>query len=169
MDGVVFKCGFMGFVSIMRAVRASGFDADQVSQHIGFFLGAAFAAKHVFAVAFEPFVGFGGVGESFGIEGRGQGLDAFAGTGVFALCRGRCAVARRARPFAAVALLEQGLTPLGLGRGVRLRRPVAQLLAIVRELVDLYGGALQLQTPAQGRGLQVTLTLPSATVTQTGD
>jgi signal transduction histidine kinase len=35
-------------------------------------------------------------------------------------------------------------------------------LAIVQDLVAVYGGDLQLQTPAQGRGLQVTLTLPAA-------
>lgn len=55
--------------------------------------------------------------------------------------------------------------PRVLQRGVRLDESVPGSglgLAIVQELVTLYGGALQLQTPAQGRGLGVTLTLPAA-------
>ncbi|PUE05900.1 ATP-binding protein [Limnohabitans sp. T6-5] len=55
--------------------------------------------------------------------------------------------------------------PRVLQRGVRLDESVPGNglgLAIVRELVDLYGGALQLQTPTQGRGLRVTLILPVA-------
>ena len=55
--------------------------------------------------------------------------------------------------------------PQVLQRGVRLDESVPGNglgLAIVRELVDLYGGELQLQTPAQGRGLCVTLVLPAA-------
>lgn len=55
--------------------------------------------------------------------------------------------------------------PRVLQRGVRLDEsmPGSGLgLAIVQELVDLYGGTLQMQTPAQGRGLRVTLNLPAA-------
>lgn len=55
--------------------------------------------------------------------------------------------------------------PRVLQRGVRLDESVPGSglgLAIVRELVDLYAGELQLQTPAQGRGLQVRLVLPAA-------
>jgi signal transduction histidine kinase len=55
--------------------------------------------------------------------------------------------------------------PRVLQRGVRLDESVPGSglgLAIVQDLVAVYGGDLQLQTPAQGRGLQVTLTLPAA-------
>lgn len=55
--------------------------------------------------------------------------------------------------------------PRVLQRGVRLDESVPGSglgLAIVRDLVAVYGGDLQLQTPAQGRGLCVTLTLPAA-------
>lgn len=55
--------------------------------------------------------------------------------------------------------------PRVLQRGVRLDESVPGSglgLAIVQDLVDVYGGDLQLQTPAQGRGLCVTLTLPAA-------
>lgn len=55
--------------------------------------------------------------------------------------------------------------PRVLQRGVRLDESVPGSglgLAIVQELVDLYGGTLQMQTPAQGRGLGVTLTLPAS-------
>lgn len=55
--------------------------------------------------------------------------------------------------------------PRAVQRGVRLDESVPGSglgLAIVRELVHLYGGELQLQTPAQGRGLCVRLLLPAA-------
>ena len=55
--------------------------------------------------------------------------------------------------------------PRVLQRGVRLDESVPGSglgLAIVQDLVAVYGGDLQLQTPAQGRGLQVTPTLPAA-------
>lgn len=55
--------------------------------------------------------------------------------------------------------------PQVLQRGVRLDESVPGSglgLAIVRELVTLYGGQLHLQTPAQGRGLTVSLCLPAA-------
>ena len=57
--------------------------------------------------------------------------------------------------------------PQVLQRGVRLDESVPGSglgLAIVQELVDLYGGTLQMKTPAQGRGLVVTLVLPAAPV-----
>lgn len=56
--------------------------------------------------------------------------------------------------------------PRVLQRGVRLDESVPGSglgLAIVRDLVALYGGELQLQTPAQGQGLCVTLALPAST------
>jgi signal transduction histidine kinase len=55
--------------------------------------------------------------------------------------------------------------PRVLQRGVRLDESVPGSglgLAIVRDLVAVYGGDLQLETPAQGRGLCVTLSLPAA-------
>ena len=67
----------MGCALIMGAVDASGFEMDQVSQQIGFFLCAAFAAEHVLAMTFEPFVGLGrgtGFGRSVG-ELLGRGLQ----------------------------------------------------------------------------------------------
>ena len=83
--------------------------------------------------------------------------DGSAGDRVLALARGRRAVARGTRPFGALALVKKGLASLGLG------------LAIVRDLVEVYGGELQWQTPAQGRGLGVSLTLPAALTSQMGD
>ena len=113
---------------IMGALGSSGLELDQVGQHIGFFLCAAFAAEHVFAVALEPFIDLGGVGEGFGVEGWGQRRDGFARAGVFALGCGRRAVARGTGPFAALALVEQGLASIGLGRGTGLGGPMGQLL-----------------------------------------
>ena len=55
--------------------------------------------------------------------------------------------------------------PRVLQRGVRLDESVPGSglgLAIVQDLVAVYGGELQLQTPAQGRGLCVSLILPAA-------
>jgi signal transduction histidine kinase len=62
--------------------------------------------------------------------------------------------------------------PRVLQRGVRLDESVPGSglgLAIVQDLVALYGGELKLQITAQGRGLCVSLLLPAALVTQTGD
>ncbi|PUE43001.1 sensor histidine kinase [Limnohabitans sp. Bal53] len=62
--------------------------------------------------------------------------------------------------------------PRVLQRGVRLDESVPGSglgLAIVQELVTLYGGALQLQTPAQDRGLRVSLILPAALTKPTSD
>jgi signal transduction histidine kinase len=62
--------------------------------------------------------------------------------------------------------------PRVLERGVRLDESVPGSglgLAIVQDLVAVYGGELQLQTPAKGRGLGVTLTLPATQATQTTD
>jgi signal transduction histidine kinase len=55
--------------------------------------------------------------------------------------------------------------PRVLQRGVRLDESVPGSglgLAIVQDLVEMYGGELQLETPALGRGLCVSLMLPAA-------
>ena len=95
----------------------SWFEADQPSQHIGFFSNGAFATQHAVAVAAKPFFGFGAVGESFGVGRRGQRGDGFAGAGVRALGSGLLGVAGAATPLFAMLGVEEFLAARWFGFG----------------------------------------------------
>ena len=106
----------------------SGFQTDEVSQHIGFFSGAAFAAQYIVTVAAKPFVNAGAVRESLRIEGGRQRLDDFASAGVFALLCGWYAVATGTRPITALLGIEKHPALLYPARLTGDSAPLAQLL-----------------------------------------
>ena len=103
------------------------FQLQQVGQHVGLFSGGAFAAEHVFAVAAEPLVHLGLVGEGFGVEGRSQRRNGLAGAGVLAFGGGWGVVATGAAPLAAVLGVEQLLATFGLTRAACLGTPALEL------------------------------------------
>ena len=107
----------------------SGSEADEISQHIGFFNGAAFAAQHVLAIAAKPFVNAIAVREGLRIEGGRHRLDDFAGAGVFALLGGWCAVAAGAGPITALLGVEKHKALLHSARLTGISAPQAQLLS----------------------------------------
>jgi hypothetical protein len=93
-----------------------GVELQQPGQHIGFFNGGAFPAQHIFAIAAKPFVYLGGVGKAFGVECRCQRGNGLARAGMACRCGGGIAVARGARPFAAMAAGEKHAAALGAHR-----------------------------------------------------
>ena len=115
-------------MDVMVCPFRSGLEADEISQHIGFFGGAAFAAQHVLTVAAKPFVNAGAVRENLRIEGRRQRLDDFAGAGVLALLGWRGAVATGARPITALLGIEKHPALLRLARLTGGGAPLDQLL-----------------------------------------
>jgi hypothetical protein len=89
------------------------------------------AAEHVVAVAPEPFLHLGGVGEALGIRRGRERRDRLAGGGVLALAGGRIAVTARAAPLVAVARVEERLA--AARRGGERRIGFARLALIAAE------------------------------------
>src|SRR6185369_2676507 len=73
----------LGMLCICRLL----FQGHEVLHDVALFLRRAGACEHVVAVAPEPLVDRGGVGEALRVRGRGERRDRLAGAGVPALCQ----------------------------------------------------------------------------------
>ena len=102
----------------MHACRTSA-NGEQIAQYVTLFLGGAGTAKHIIAIALEPFFDFIGAREALRISRWGQGADHFACCRVLTRGCRIAAVTGGATPFPAVGAGVLLLAPFDREAGKR--------------------------------------------------